>query len=402
MKQIRIFVFAALTAVMLAASAGAVETVKAFSDVPETHWAHSAIMTMVRGGLFNGKTAPVDGIGTFAPDAPMTRAEFVTVLTRLLYADRITDAVNEGPWWQKNYETALNAGLLYPEELDGGALDQPMQRQEAAMVLVRSARAKGFPTRLAGTGAIADYETVAESYREYVRICFALGILQGVDAQGSFQPQGTLTRAQAATVIFRLVDGQSRNPLPDGETEFVNTAGVPQGENLTDIAGQLAVMEDDRPALKSKKLVTARKTLNKYLKEVYGYQFFEGGIAVDEESEGEAAKLIQHEKDKRLGLEVTIWRGDYNSTGEQSIKLNLILEAMVYLSGDPEVGYALWSWKDAANINGMAYSEDFGFEDVASDVDEDKRGVSIIAMNGVEVEVDNSETDVTRYYFSKA
>lgn len=400
MKQIKIIMLTALTAVLLATGASAAETVKSFSDVPETHWAHSAIMTMVKGGLFNGTTPPVDGVGTFEPDAPMTRAQFITVLTRLLYADRITAPVNEGSWWQANYETALSAMLLYPGELDGGALDQPMQRQEAAMVLVRSAWAKGFPTRLAKTEAIADYETVAAEYQEYVRICFALGLLQGVDAQGSFQPQGTLTRAQAATVIFRLVDDASRRALPESETEFVNTAGVPRGENLSTIAGQLVKTETERPELKSKKLDTARKNLNKYLKEVYDYQFFAEGIAKEEKSEAGVAKLIQH-KDKRLGLEVTIWRGDYNSTPEESQMLNLVLEAMAYLSGDAEVGYALWSWKDSVNIHSGADSGWFGFEVVSQNVDENRRGVVAITMNGTVVEVDNSDAAVTRYYFGK-
>ena len=401
MKQFKTIVLTALMAALLVTGASAAETVKSFSDVPETHWAHSAIMTMVRGGLFNGTTPPVDGVGTFEPDAPMTRAQFVTVLTRLLYAERITDAVNPGSWWQANYETALNAGLLYPEELEGGALDQPMQRQEAAMVLVRAAMAKGFPTRLARVEAIADYATVGASYQEYVRICFALGILQGVDAQGSFQPEGTLTRAQAATVIFRLVDGASRKALPESETEFVNTAGEPRGENLNTIAGQLVETEEERPVCKTDNLVSARKKLNKYLEGVYDYQFFKDGIAKDEEAEAGVAKLIQHEDDDRLGLEVTVWRGDYNSTPEESQMLNLILEAMVFLSGDREVGYALWNWKDSVNIRNGADSGWFGFETVSQEVDEDRRGVVVITMNGVAVEVDNSDANVTRYYFDE-
>lgn len=399
MKQLKTLLLTAVMAVLLATAASAAGPVKSFSDVPETHWAHSAIMPMVQGGLFNGTTEPVDGVGTFEPDAPMTRAQFVTVLTRLLYAQRIAPAVNEGKWWQANYETALATGLLKAEELDGGALDQPMQRQEAAMVLVRAAQAKGFPQRLAAVEAIADYESVAEGYREYVRICFALGILQGVDAQGSFQPEGTLTRAQAATVIFRLVDGGSRRNLPESETEFVNTAGVPVGENLTTIAGQLVETEAKRPLRKTNKLTMVEKKLNPFLQEVYGLQFFDGGIAADEEAEGVLARLIRHEEDDRLGLEVFQWRGDYNATEEHSRLLNVVLEAMVYLSGDAEVGYALWSWKDAANVNGMANSADFGFETLEGSGEE--RGISHITMNGVEIEVVNTDANATQYYFEK-
>lgn len=406
MKQLKTLLLTAVMAALLATGASAAETVKAFSDVPESHWAHSAIMTMVQGGLFNGTTEPVNGVGTFEPDAPMTRAQFVTVLTRLLYAQRIEPAVNPGKWWQANYETALKTGLLHDAELDGGALDLPMQRQEAAMVLVRAAQAKGFPQRLAPVEVIADYESVAESYRAYVRTCFALGILQGVDAQGSFQPEGQLTRAQAATVIYRLVDGASRRPLPEHETEFVNTAGVPVGENLTTIAGQLVETESERPERKTNKLNMAQKKLNSFLEEVYGLQFFESGIAADEETEGVLARLIRHEEDGRLGLEVFGWRGDYNTTPEQSMMLNVVLEAMVYLSGDAEVGYALWSWKDSANVNGMSNSASFGLEDLEEQTAQEEQGESTedrgsfcITMNGVEIEMVNTDDRATQYYF---
>ncbi|MBQ8389689.1 MAG: S-layer homology domain-containing protein [Oscillibacter sp.] len=395
MKHLRTMLLTVAVMALLATGASAA-SVTSFSDVPETHWAHSAIMTMVQGGLFNGKTEPVNGVGTFAPDAPMTRAEFVTVLTRLLYAQRITGTVTGEKWWQENYDVALAAGLLAPGELENGALDAPMQRQEAAMVLVRASAAKGFPQRLAKEEAIADYEMVGDAYKEYVRTCFALGLLQGVDAQGSFQPSGTLTRAQAATVIYRLVDSASRSPLADSDTEFVNTAGAARGEDLPTIAGVLAQTETERPELKTKKLATARKNLNKYLKKVYDYQFYEDGIALSGDGPAAYAKFIQHE-DKRLGLEITNWRADYNSTPEVNQQLNLILEAMVYLSGDAEVGYALWNWKDAANVNGFANSDHFGFTDITAH--EESGG--IVTMHGIVVEVDNSTTNVTRYYFSE-
>lgn len=55
-----------------------------FSDVPSTHWAYKNIMAMTSKGLFSGTTTPVNGVGTFAPDKTMTRAEFVTVVMRAM------------------------------------------------------------------------------------------------------------------------------------------------------------------------------------------------------------------------------------------------------------------------------------------------------------------------------
>lgn len=49
--------------------------VTSFSDLPETHWAYHNVMEMVKSGIFNGTSAPVNGVGTFSPDKYMTRGE---------------------------------------------------------------------------------------------------------------------------------------------------------------------------------------------------------------------------------------------------------------------------------------------------------------------------------------
>lgn len=390
------FFHTAVLVVLTAALLGAVSASAAdltFSDVPESHWAYGAVTAMVQDGLFKGKTEPVDGVGTFAPDAPMTRAEFVTVLTRLLWPDRLTGQTTGGKWWQENYETALAAGLLYDGELDGGALDVPMERQEAAMVLVRASAVKGFPARMAGEEAVADLAEVDEIYRNYVRTCFALGILCGVDSRGSFAPHGTLTRAQAATVIYRLMDGSGRTPLDNAKTTFINTEGFPRGEDLPTIAGQLAGAE--RPmASQGMTLEQARQELNAFLETLYDYRFLDTGIAKTEDGPGTTAKLICH-ADGRLGVEVTAWREDYNSTPEENQRLNLVLEAFAYLSGDRAAAYALWCWKDDANVNGSANSDHFGFTDESWT--SGKGGV--IRYGDTRVEVDQSVSGATRYYF---
>jgi hypothetical protein len=79
--------------------------------------------------------------------------------------------------------------------------------------------------------------------------------------------------------------------------------------------------------------------------------------------------------------------------------LNVALEAMAYLSGDAEVGYALWCWKDSANVNGMSNSAAFGFETLEDSGEE--RGISHITMNGVEIEMVNTDDRATQYYFKE-
>lgn len=179
-----------------------------FSDVPSNHWAAQPIMEMTEQGLFSGTTAPVNGVGTFAPDATMTRGAFLTVLTRWLFGDELDtmSAVPGAPWWQNNYTLALQNGLLKDKEL-GGDLDKAMSRQEMAVVLARAAQGLGLePDTLVSESAIPDWYSIGEGYREGVRFSYSMGFIGGTDSNGTFNPNGTLTRAQAATVVYRLLE----------------------------------------------------------------------------------------------------------------------------------------------------------------------------------------------------
>ena len=179
-----------------------------FSDVPSDHWAAQPILEMTEQGLFSGTTAPVNGIGTFAPDATMTRGAFLTVLNRWLFGDELDamSVVPGAPWWKNNYTLALQNGLLKDKELDGD-LDKAMSRQEMAVVLARAAQGLGLePDTLVSESAIPDWYSIGEGYREGVRFSYSMGFIGGTDSNGTFNPNGTLTRAQAATVVYRLLE----------------------------------------------------------------------------------------------------------------------------------------------------------------------------------------------------
>ena len=189
---------------------------KSFSDVGPGHWAHNAIMDMVRMGLFAGTTTPdANGVGTFSPDSLMTRAQFVTVVTRYLYNDELKAMQNEygepSYWFEYNYDVAIENGILKESEFSVESMSTPMTRQEMAMVLVRAAGEVGdHAEKLIPTQRIADYNTVGSYYKDYVRQCYSMGMICGTDSKGTFNPNGTLNRAQAATVLYRLVRADNR------------------------------------------------------------------------------------------------------------------------------------------------------------------------------------------------
>lgn len=204
-----------LTVPAFAASA----TVTSFSDVPSTHWAYSNVTAMTANGLFSGTTNPVNGVGTFAPEATMTCAEFITVIDRALYKDTALSTTD--PWWQSAYDLAISKGIIKAGELD---MTKAMTRQEMAMVMVRASNET--PTQLVATSKIADYSTIGAAYTDYVLKAYSMGMLTGMDNNGTFAPTATMNRAQGATVLNRLTNKSARVTVdfsvPTTNTEIKN------------------------------------------------------------------------------------------------------------------------------------------------------------------------------------
>ena len=208
-----------------------------FSDVTREHWGYETIMDMTEAGLFKGTTEPVNGVGAFSPDKVMTRAEFVTVAVRAIYPTEASKIQNDSEqWWKGYYELAVKKGILKRTELDKGDLSKSMSRQEMAMVMVRCVEKNGEKQeKRVDTSRIADYSQIGSYYRSYVLDCFSFGLLCGIDEKGTFAPTKSLTRAEGATVLCRLVDHEKRVEVFSAETNGQgDTAQLPGGKKPED------------------------------------------------------------------------------------------------------------------------------------------------------------------------
>ena len=61
----------------------------------------------------------------------------------------------------------------------------------------------------ATASALTDWNSISDAYKPYIAQCYAKGIINGND-DGTFAPSNSLTRAEAAAVIVRLIDSSAR------------------------------------------------------------------------------------------------------------------------------------------------------------------------------------------------
>lgn len=174
------------------------------------HWSAGFVTTLEVRGIVNG-----DDRGLFAPDAPLTRAQLAKMLTVALGYEAEAEGLRQLPsrfrdvpaWhWARGYvELVAELGLAagYP----GGffAPDEPVSRAEFALIAVRAAGlADRAPMEADQPTGYADDALIPGWARGAVRAARAEGLLYGTP-DGRFHPDRPVTRAEGATLVYRLM-----------------------------------------------------------------------------------------------------------------------------------------------------------------------------------------------------
>lgn len=163
------------------------ELTEPFIDVNERDWFYDAVVYVYNEGMMSGIEADV-----FFPDGSMTRAMFWTVLARIDGAD--TSGGLE--WYSAAQKWAISEGVS-----DGTEPNALITREQLATMLWRYA---GEPEGNSTLDGFTDSGSV--SYWAYDALVWAVenGIVTGM-GDGILAPQGTATRAQAATMFMRYM-----------------------------------------------------------------------------------------------------------------------------------------------------------------------------------------------------
>lgn len=173
-----------------------------FKDI-ENHWAKEYINELYVKGTVKGIDSE-----HFAPDRAISRAEFVTLIMRARgiseaqYHDDFSDVASD--FWGAGYiAAALESGFI--ESAQQFRPNDAIKREEAAKLV--SLMTQDLP-RESGEISFADSEKISDWSADYIKDCAQKGLIKG-DNGGNVNPQSKMTRAEAVTVIWRIIQNEN-------------------------------------------------------------------------------------------------------------------------------------------------------------------------------------------------
>ncbi len=175
-----------------------------YNDLEKTHWAYSSIQKLSAKGFINGMPD-----GTFRPEETVTREQFVTMIVKA-FDIQSTDVnlnfsdVERGRWSFDAIRAAYNNGIIKGITDSLFNPDGAVTRQDAAVIIARACKLKTTSLK-EGTSNFTDWMDVSEYAKDAVGALSSEGLLAGFP-DGSFKPQDTLTRAQAAKLIYSVYE----------------------------------------------------------------------------------------------------------------------------------------------------------------------------------------------------
>lgn len=178
-----------------------------FSDLSREHWAYESVSKLAEAGIIAGFPD-----GRFKPQDTVTYGEYIKMAV-MADSDQSINFVNtdetdetsssNGNWAEGYYETALFKKYLTQNRITKKMLNYPISRRD--MALISSA--------VIGKMTIDNYSEIQAGIKdidprtpdEYeITKAYASGVLNGYP-DGTFKPDRTLTRAEAAISIERLM-----------------------------------------------------------------------------------------------------------------------------------------------------------------------------------------------------
>ncbi|MBN2983001.1 S-layer homology domain-containing protein [Cohnella algarum] len=202
-----------------------------FTDVPTTHWASKYISEMASRKVLEGYPD-----GKFRPENQVSRAEFATIIVKAsgLQAKKVNYSsfsdVKPTDWYSPFIEAVKDYMTGY-RTADGSYIFNPTAPALREDITVALVKLKGYDvSRLANRSIIEamfkDYAGISEAAKDYVAVAVENGLVSGYQDE-TFRPQASITRAEAATLLWRAYQYGNDNKSVGGGNQTTTTTPTP-------------------------------------------------------------------------------------------------------------------------------------------------------------------------------
>lgn len=177
-----------------------------FEDT-KTHWARKDIGNLAGKKIVNGM-----GDGYFMPDDFLTRAQFLTMLANTVPEIGLSQVEPAGfidvpkeEWYYENVNWAYAAGIVSGMDEVTFAPNEKITREQMASMIDRFLqKTEVILPEINEKLSFSDSEMISSWASESVKKIVSAGLMNGYP-EGDYKPQGNATRAEGASVIYRLV-----------------------------------------------------------------------------------------------------------------------------------------------------------------------------------------------------
>ena len=171
-----------------------------FRDVASTAWYQDAVDYVSREGIMSGV-----GNNTFSPETTLTRAQLCQILYNIEKKPGTSNGsfsdVSASAWYSSAVNWAATQGIVNGTGNGLFSPDNPISREQMVTILYRYAIYKKY--NLSALVSLANYSDLSIWAQEAMQWAVSEGIISGTTAT-TISPQGTTTRAQAATMLMRF------------------------------------------------------------------------------------------------------------------------------------------------------------------------------------------------------
>lgn len=229
-----------------------------FWDVAKDHWAFVYIADLADRGVINGYED-----GSFKPSRTVTRAEWAKIMVdaagvhiaddALYFTDMSNHWANKYVNAAKNYLTGYADGSYRP--------DQAATREDVTVAMVRL---KGYDLSEVDYSYLSkfnDVDSVSNYAKGYVAVAVQNNLISGFE-DNTFRGQDTLTRAEAATLLYRAFQHGNADKLLTAPTEPIENSNTNPDSNTFDVNDEY--IEQAQPNQNNEQNVDVQEEIKPY------------------------------------------------------------------------------------------------------------------------------------------